>query len=358
MPIILPFMQIERILAVIRYLSIGPETVATLYPKLKSLGYNCSERTIYRDLTKISEVLNTAQIHVAVTEGVFNKKTWMIVSSDNDTSISFQEYVNLFLIEHFKSKWLKKVTGDTLSQILDVKKGVSVESFPEIVQLVPGTAVINSDWSEFIYKAKHKKYLKDLLRAITYKIVVQIKYYDHEHLVLVNFEPMRMVYHRGTVHLIGCHYKNSDKSIQVIELDAIESVIEIDKRFNMKGNYKLLDSNLQTKFGIHASNDEKVYRVVLHIGRSAGIYIANRFWHKTQKVTVLPDGSYQLEMQCTINIELVGWIMSWLEHMKVISPSILKKHIADRANYIHLMYKNDQHPISPKDTDNWNVIGE
>lgn len=351
-------MQIERILAVIRFLSMGPETVATLFPKLKSLGYSCSERTIYRDLTKISEVLNTPQIHVAVTEGVFNKKTWMIVSSENDTSLSFQEYVNLFLIEHFKSKWLKKVTGDTLSQILDIKKGVSIDSFPEIVQLVPGNAVVNSGWSEFIYKAKHNKFLKELLRAITNKIVVQIKYYDHENLVLVNFEPMRMIYHRGTVHLIGAHYKGADKSIQVIELDAIESLIDIDKRFNVKGKNKLLESVLQSKFGIHASSDAKIYKVVIHISKSAGIYLSNRFWHKSQKFTELPDGSFQLEMQCVINIELVGWIMSWLEHMKVVSPTILKNHIAERANYIYQMYKNDQHPISPNDTDNWTVIGE
>lgn len=351
-------MQIERILAVIRFLSIGPETVSTLYPKLKSLGFNCSERTIYRDLTKISEVLNTPQIHVAATEGVFNKKTWMIVSSENDTSISFQDYVNLFLVEHFKSKWLKKVTGDTISQILDVTKGVSVESLPDIVQLVPINAIVHTDWSEFIYKAKHKKYLKDLLKAITNKIVVQIKYYDHEHLVLVKFEPIRLIYHRGTIHLIGFHYRNSDKSIQVIELDSIVSVIEIDKRFKIKGHYKLLDINLKSKFGIHASADSKIYKIVIHISKSSGIYLSNRFWHKSQKFMQLPDGSFHLEMQCTINIELVGWIMSWLEHMKVLSPAILKNHIAERANHIHLMYKNNQHPISPKDTNNWNVIGE
>ncbi|MFM7015806.1 MAG: helix-turn-helix transcriptional regulator [Bacteroidota bacterium] len=351
-------MQIERILTVIRFLSVGPETVATLYPKLKSLGYNCSERTIYRDLTKISEVLNTPQIRVAVSEGVFNKKTWMIVSSENDTSLSFQEYVNLFLIEHFKTKWLKKATGDTLSQILDMKKGVSLDSFPEIVQLVPSNAVANSDWSEFIFKAKHKKFLDELLRAITNKIVVSIKHYDHERLVEINYEPLRMIYHRGTVHLIACHYKNSDRALHVIELDAIESVVELDKRFNLKGSLKAIDNKLQTKFGIHDSNDTKVYKVIIHISKSAGIYLSNRFWHKSQKFKLLDDGSYHLEMQCCINIELVGWIMSWLEHMKVVSPTLLKEHIQKRSLYIHQMYKNNDDPISPRDTDNWDSIGE
>jgi predicted DNA-binding transcriptional regulator YafY len=282
----------------------------------------------------------------------------MIVSSENDSSLSFQEYVNLFLIEHFKTKWLKKVTGDTLSQIMDVKKGVSLDSFPEIVQLVPGNSVVNSDWSEFIYKSKHKKFLKELLKAITNKIVVSIKCYDHEHLVDVNFEPMRLIYHRGTVHLLGCHYKNSNKALHVIELDAIESIAVLDKRFNMKGNQKLIDNYLHTKFGVHDTADTKVYKIVIHISKSAGIYISNRFWHKTQKFKELSDGSYQMEMQCSINIELVGWIMSWLEHMKVVSPAILKEHIADRASYIHQMYKNNQDPISPKDTDNWKIIGQ
>jgi predicted DNA-binding transcriptional regulator YafY len=282
----------------------------------------------------------------------------MIVSSENDTSLSFQEYVNLFLIEHFKTKWLKKVTGDTLSQIMDVKKGVSLDSFPEIVQLVPGNSVVNSEWSEFIYKSKHKKFLKELLKAITNKIVVSIKCYDHEHLVDVNFEPMRLIYHRGTVHLLGCHYKNSNKALHVIELDAIESIAVLDKRFNMKGNQKLIDNYLNTKFGVHNTADMKVYKIVIHISKSAGIYISNRFWHKTQKFKELSDGSFHMEMQCTINIELVGWIMSWLEHMKVVSPAILKEHIADRASYMHQMYKNNQDPISPKDTDNWKVIGQ
>jgi len=352
------FMQIERILAVIRFLSMGPETIATLNPKLKSLGYTCSERTIYRDLTKISEVLNTPQIHVAISEGVFNKKTWMIVSIENDSSLSFQEYVNLFLIEHFKSKWLKKVTGDTLSQIMDLKKGVSVDSFPEIVHLVPGNSVVNSDWSEFVYKSKHKNYLKELLKAITNKIVVHLKCYDHENLVEVNFEPMRLIYHRGTVFLLGCHYKNSNKALHVIELDAIETITVLDKRFNMKGNQKLIDNYLHAKFGVHDTNDSKIYKIVIHISKSSGIYISNRFWHKTQKFKELSDGSFKMEMQCAISIELVGWIMSWLEHMKVISPAILKEHIADRAFYIHQMYKNNQDPISPKNTDDWKVIGK
>lgn len=89
-----------------------------------------------------------------------------------------------------------------------------------------------------------------MLKAITNKIVVQIKYYDHEHLVLVKFEPIRLIYHRGTIHLIGFHYRNSDKSIQVIELDSIVSVIEIDKRFKIKGiiNYLILILNLNLGF--------------------------------------------------------------------------------------------------------------
>jgi hypothetical protein len=351
-------MQIERILAVIRFLSIGPETVATLNPKLRSLGYDCSDRTIYRDLTKISEVLNTSQIHVAASEGNFRKRTWMIVSHEQETSISYQDYISLFLIEHFKTKWLKKVTGDTLKQIIDVNKGLSIDDFTEIAQLVPSNSVENSNWSEFIYKSKHKKFLQLILKAITKRIVLKIKWFSHEQLVEFNFESLRLVYHRGTVHLLGCHYKNSNKSIHVIELESIESIEELDKNFNMKGNQKLLDDNLQTKFGIHQTNDEKIYKVVLHLSKSTGIYISNRFWHKTQKFKLLSDGSYHMEMQCKINIELVGWIMSWLEHMKVVSPAVLKDHIVERVQYINNIYINNLDPVSPNDTNNWKIIGE
>jgi len=351
-------MQIERILSVIRYLSIGPETVITLNSKLKSLGYHCSDRTIYRDLTKISQVLNTSQIQVASSEGNFNKRTWMIVSNDRMASISHQDYISFFLIEYFKTNWLKKITGDTLKQIIDVNKGLSIDDFTEIAQLVPNNSLENSNWSEFIYKSKHKKFLQLVLKAITKRIVLKIKWYGHEELVEFNFESMRLVYHRGTVHLLGCHYKNSNQSIHVIELEAIESIEELDKNFNIKGNQKLLDRYLQTKFGIHETSDEKVYKVVLHISKSTGIYISNRFWHNTQKFKRLSDGSYQMEMRCRINIELVGWIISWLEHMKVVSPVVLKDHIVERIQYINNIYTNNLDPVSPRDTNKWKIIGE
>lgn len=351
-------MQIERILAVIRFLSIGPETVATLNPKLKSLGYDRSDRTIYRDLTKISEVLNTSHIHVATSEGSFRKRTWMIVSHKQETSISYQDYISLFLIEQFKTKWLKKVTGDTLKQIIDVNKGISIKDFSEIAQLVPSNSVENSNWSEFIYKAKHKKLLQIILKAITKRIVLKIDWYNHDRLVECNFESHRLVYHRGTIHLIGCYYKSSNKSNHVIELDSIEAIKELEITFNMKGNQTLLDDDLQTKFGIHETNDEKIYKVVLHISKSNGIYISNRFWHNTQKFKVLSDGSYHMEMQCKINIELVGWIMSWLEHVKVLSPVILKDHITERLEYVHKMYIRNLEVISPANTNDWKSIGK
>ena len=126
----------------------------------------------------------------------------------------------------------------------------------------------------------------------------------------------------------------------------------------VKGEIKKIEANLSTRFGIHDSTDPKIYTIKIHISKSAGLHLSKRYFHSSQSFTQLKDGSFMMEMKCCINIELIGWVMSWLEHMKVLEPIALKEHIQERAKYIYQMYKNNQPPISPENTDNWSVMGK
>ena len=93
------------------------------------------------------------------------------------------------------------------------------------------------------------------------------------------------------------------------------------------------------------------------MGEGPYLFLSRRYWHASQKFYKTASDEYFMELKCIVNIELIGWLFSWIEHVKVVSPVALKKAMQDRAELLLKMYKKQLPPVNPSNTNKPFLIG-
>ncbi len=349
-------MQVERVLAIINHLSLGPETVVSLHQKLKAVGYKVSARTIYRDLMKLEDTFKMGKIKLRRYTGEFNKATWIIVSAEGKSHLRDDLYLQTFLTENLKPEWLKVLTGNSIEDVFSNGNSISESDAIVIQKNISQFSIMNSNWGEFIYNHEHYNRLKDIIWAISNQRIIHIAFYDHTGMVEHKFRPLKVVYHRGTLHLLGWMIKGDQITIEVQELDAVRTTRITNERYQRTNEESLVRAALVERFGIHDSVERERHTIRLTMGEGPAIFLRNRQWHPSQSFRKEGD-FWIMEFECAINIELIGWIFSWLEHVKVLAPEVLVQTIAERASFMNKMYHEGHLPVAPINTDAPFVIG-
>ena len=121
----------------------------------------------------------------------------------------------------------------------------------------------------------------------------------------------------------------------------------MEKKFNIE---------LESRFGVTKNINEEVYTIIIEFTEFTGNFIKQNFWHKTQKFKK-KGNILQMEMQCGINRELIGWLFFWMYNCRVVKPQILKDYYDSAANEIvktsnpnnPLVYKNLFTPFESND---------
>ncbi|MFM7216933.1 MAG: helix-turn-helix transcriptional regulator [Bacteroidota bacterium] len=346
-------MQLKRVLSILDHLNIGPETIPSLHEKLVQDGFNVSQRTLYRDLIELEKSFKAGRFSLKRYVGEFNKATWILVSTDPTShreDLFFQSYTTEFL----KPPWLRSLSGNTLEDLFG--SGISEQTAAGIRQWIPTNAMQHSGWGEFEYVREHYNRLKDILWAIANQRILVISFFDHKSVVERKFRPIKVIYHRGTLHLAGWLIEESGPELHVQELDTLRIQRIINERFSIEDEMVSVDRLLKERFGVHDTTDPKTWRIVLEMGEGPALFLKNRRWHATQ-VFKRSGESWIMEFQSTINIELVGWIMSWLEHIKVLEPDCLVDLMKAKAQFISSMYGAASSPLAPENSDDPFAVG-
>ena len=353
-------MKIKRILILEQLLKQGPESIESLSEKLKGRGIKCSNRTIYRDLIILEECYEDIRMGLKVIDGEFNRKKWIICDKKAIASEDSEIYFKTFLQDQFKPNWLKSITGNSIDTLVKLNYTIPNGEYKTLITHIPDESIICTDWNEFTINAHSLKHIKDVLWAITNRKQILIEYYYQGKRIKSKCNPFRLVYHRGTIH-IACWIldDNTGKSeFCVRELDTLEKISMSNNRYNIKDKKKTANKELTSRFGIHDSDDKKIYSIKLEMGEGPYIFLSRRFWHTSQKFHRSAEGKYFMELKCRINIELIGWLFSWVEHIKIHSPDILKNNMRQRAEFIALLYTKNNGPINPSNSNNAMVIGK
>jgi predicted DNA-binding transcriptional regulator YafY len=140
--------------------------------------------------------------------------------------------------------------------------------------------------------------------------------------------PQRLIYYRDNWYLDAwCHLKNALRSFSV---DAIQHVEMLDKLADDidEGN---LNDELGSGYGIFAGKDIQWARLRFSQGRAK--WVAKERWHPQQQNQYMPDGSYELMVPYSNEIELIMDILKHGSDVKVLEPKELrdsvKNHLLD-----------------------------
>ena len=81
-------------------------------------------------------------------------------------------------------------------------------------------------------------------------------------------------------------------------------------------------------FGI--SQADKPWQVRLLFAREVATYIRERVWHTSQQLRQRRDGALEFRLQTSTRKELTRWILSWMPHVKVLTPVELRERVRKR----------------------------
>lgn len=149
---------------------------------------------------------------------------------------------------------------------------------------------------------------------------------------------------------IECNYRDKRRVLQplkILNFDDFWYLINFDTQYNDMRKYHLnsikdikllngvfkVDKNSLDKFGnaINAWFKPEIepYVVVLHIDKVIAKYFQRKSISQTQRILkTYKDGSVELELFITDDMELIPIIQSYLPHIKVIEPMLLFEKIA------------------------------
>jgi predicted DNA-binding transcriptional regulator YafY len=351
-------MKALRILIIEQFLKAGPETVESLAVKLKDKGIVCSSRSIYRDLLLLEENLRDPQMMVKRMDGEFNRGKWIICLRDHGRPDEVDTYLKTYMLDQFTPEWLKKVSGSALETLQQYNYKIPAKAIGSIMTEIPPEAVLHSNWCEFKYNSKTIAQIRQVFWAIANNKMVSIRYHLHGCWEQNLFRPFRIIYHRGTLHVAGWIVRSkSEIQFSVLDLEAFEKLELSNERLQLKFPLREAKQELHRRFGIHDSIEKKTEQIIIQMGEGPYLHLSNRFWHPSQRFYRDRKGHCFLELKCAVNIELIGWLFSWLEHVKVIKPVRLRKAMEERAVFMANMYRQNKQPVNPSDTNNPYLTG-
>jgi predicted DNA-binding transcriptional regulator YafY len=82
-------------------------------------------------------------------------------------------------------------------------------------------------------------------------------------------------------------------------------------------------------------------KVVLHFTPTTKPYIQIRKYHESQKLKTLKDGTVEMRLKVPVNFELVNWILSFGQHVNVVSPQKLRTEVAGQLQAALAQYSTE-----------------
>ncbi|NKE71708.1 helix-turn-helix transcriptional regulator [Candidatus Manganitrophus noduliformans] len=177
-----------------------------------------------------------------------------------------------------------------------------------------------------VYKA-HRSRIDPIRRAIETGKTIEIRYTPlrtgRPATRAVN--PYRLWHYGGTLYLIGyCHER---KDTRTFVIDRIASLQVTGRPFQIPF-YFSIDDYFKDAFGVYRGEAEDVS---LLFEKKAALWVRERRWHRSQKITPLRGGKIQLDLRVAITPELMQWVMGFGAQVEVTAPVRLRRMVENEA---------------------------
>lgn len=344
------YRKANRLLKIYSLLKRGPVTIETIKQWARNNNINISERTFYRDLNDLEDLLLLEDEKIVVKVGEKNKKVWKIEYAHSSEELNEYDINSYLLFKSFLPLPVLLSRKKSLEKIENLFYTANSKSKFENFVTVADSQIISSHFFEGT-KASFENILDDVIWSIQNKREIRVFEISHDYTSIspkvkfpTYFLPLQLLYHRGIVHLAGL--LKSDNKLLIIALEQLTSYKLTNNMFESAALLERLDTEMRKRFGITENKDDHLYDIEIEFSKITGAYIRNQFWHPTQDFEILESGNIILKMKCGINRELVGWIFQWMSNAKVRQPQVLKDMVLTKMEELLHSYKAEESLIS------------
>jgi proteasome accessory factor B len=137
-------------------------------------------------------------------------------------------------------------------------------------------------------------------------------------------QPYHLSCVNGDWHLIGFNVERG--AMRVYALNRMFAV-KMDKASFKRSEAFSIAKFLGTSFGVSLGSSTAPVR--LHFVAEAAWKVRQRVWHASQQLEEQPDGSLHLSLSVQPTSELLSWILSWGNRVKVLAPKNLAVQVAE-----------------------------
>ena len=304
------------------------------------MAYKHDYDTILTRLTIILSRLNDGEaLSVKALAEEFNVSDRTIQRDFNERLISFPVYQD-------KKKW-KMQDGFRLEKSSSVEEAVVLDIMEKLMEGAGRTfstkankllSKIKNETLNPIYAKLDMEDIGDkLIEVQELEIAIstrkQIKCdYDFEgYRKELDLKPLKIANYEGFWYLIALDSRND--ILKKYYLKSIKNIQLSEETF--KSTTKL-DRLLENSISIWFSQNTEPYRVVLNISKEVAKYFKRKPISKSQITeSVYEDGSMDLSVEITNDMEIIPFVKYWIPHIKVLEPQRIHETIKqDLKDYI------------------------
>lgn len=162
-----------------------------------------------------------------------------------------------------------------------------------------------------------------LVEAMEQRRVVEMEYYSasRDAHTRRRIEPYHLRLVGGAWYCIA--YCQTRREVRTFALDRMQSLALTDEHFKVPADFSISEY-LGHSWLIERGTPT---RVVIEFDSSQIPYIANRQWHHSQELEILPGGDLRMTVTTGSLGELMRWVMSFGSHARIIEPEDLRRQV-------------------------------
>ena len=321
----------------------SPVTLDVLFQWTERIGIKISRRSLYRYLNDLENTVQFQGERLIVYEGEKNKKVWKIEYDKSSATLNQFDINTYYFIRNFLPRSLndpRQISIEKFDKIF--YESLSKSKFQANVDAHNGS-FIRTDYIDAIYSDRDHILLEDFIWAIQNrrKIRADTENFDPKYFPR-GFDknevlcPLKLVYHFGLIYI--CTYWETGKKIVIIPYNKLVESSITGIEFNPASFLQPLQVYLAEHFGITENYDNNIYDIQLEFAGYTGDYITTIHWHASQRFEKLENGNTMVHLRCGINRELIGFILYFINNVRVVTPMILKEILLERIDLIRDNY--------------------
>ena len=196
--------------------------------------------------------------------------------------------------------------------------------------------------------AKQNAVMSALYEAILQHRTVRMRYYSFHSRAERDYviEPYRLAYANGGMYLFA--FVRAYGQLRTFAVERIRSAAMTEQRFDVTGT--LAEDVFGESMGVHSGTPEAV---AVRFLAEAAPHVAERVWHRKQKLEPQPDGSLIVRLQVVVDFALQAWILSFGPLAQVLAPAHLAERIYEQLEEARDQYAprlfDDAAPARPAD---------